>query len=146
MDPGIFLTKDVEPWLNGYGYWRPYVSEIEAPDDLDKYDGVVGGYSGEAYVPAQHFDKLKVKRTIPVDAYGREEFGDHGWVESNQGQDFQTGEPITPAEGNMRPFAEWGEKSNYKYPGTAMDQSPEWRENYEDQVRQYQESHPGISV
>lgn len=142
--PGIYLSRDPEPWLNGYGYWRPYVAEIEGPDDLHEHEGVIGGYGGETYVPAQHFPSLQVKRTIPLDAYCREHYGDYGWTENDFGTDFHTGEPITPSQGNIVPFKEFNGPVTYRYPGTAMDETPEWRKEYQKRVRRFQRSHPSL--
>lgn len=139
MEPGVFMTQHAEPWLNGYGYWRPYVAEIEAPDDLSTRPGVVSqGYSGEVYAPASTYPEMKVNRVIPVDAYGREQYGTSGWIEDANGRDFQTGEPLAPQVGNIPTHP------GYRYPGTAMDQSPEWRKQYQKQVRKYQRGHPSI--
>lgn len=139
MEPGVFMTQHAEPWLNGYGYWRPYVAEIEAPDDLSTRPGVMSeGYSGEVYAPASTYPEMKVNRVIPVDAYGREQYGTSGWIEDANGRDFQTGEPLAPQVGNIPTHP------GYRYPGTVMDQTPEWRKQYQKQVRKYQRGHPSI--
>lgn len=38
--PGIYIATDVEGWLNGHGYWRPFVVEFEVDD------------GGEMFIPA----------------------------------------------------------------------------------------------
>lgn len=137
MKPGLFLTRDPSHWMQGYGYWRPYVSEIEAPDDV----GLGSHLSPERYVPADQYHQLQVKRTIPIDAYSREHYNEPGWVEGDSGHDFQSGLPLEPAPGGYHK-RNWDGK--YQYPGTAMDQPEEWRKSYEQRVRDYQQRTPGI--
>lgn len=137
MKPGLFLTRDPSHWMQGYGYWRPYVSEIEAPDDV----GLGSHLSPERYVPADQYHQLQVKRTIPIDAYSREHYNEPGWVEDDSGHDFQSGLPLEPAPGGYHK-RNWDGK--YQYPGTAMDQPEEWRKSYEQRVRDYQRRTPGI--
>jgi 8-oxo-dGTP pyrophosphatase MutT (NUDIX family)/GNAT superfamily N-acetyltransferase len=92
---GLYVTKNPERWINGYDYVRPYVAEIHA-----KPEHVQGGeYGGEGIIPAEHLDKAKVHRVIPVDAHAREEYGEHGWIESHHGTTFDTHEPITEQRG-----------------------------------------------
>jgi hypothetical protein len=90
---GIYLARDVEPWVNGHGYWRPFVAEIYADPAALEHDRV-GRWSGEVFIPADQFDKLKVNRVLPLDAYAREMYGSHGWIERNHGHEFDTGNPI----------------------------------------------------
>ena len=137
VKPGLFLTRNPSHWMQGYGYWRPYVSEIEAPDDV----GLGSHLSPERYVPADQYHQLQVKRTIPIDAYSREYYNEPGWVEGDSGHDFQSGLPLEPAPGGYHK-RNWDGK--YRYPGTVMDQTPEWRADYEQRVHDYQQRTPGI--
>jgi DNA topoisomerase-1 len=91
--PGLYVAKHkhgVEPWVNGYGYLRPFVVELDVPAD------VVGDqrWSGEGFIPADKFDDVKVKRVLPVDAFARETYNDFGWVESTLGSKFDDGSPV----------------------------------------------------
>lgn len=137
MKPGLFLTSQPDHWMQGYGYWRPYVSEIEAPDDI----GQGSHLSPERYVPADQYGRLHVKRTIPIDAYAREQYNEPGWVEGDSGQDFQSGSELTQGGWGTRK-RNWDGK--YQYPGTAMDQPEGWRKAWEEKVHQYQKRTPGI--
>lgn len=108
---GVYLARDVEQWVNGHDYWRPFVVEMYADPELSQKDRV-GRWGGEVFVPAEDFDKLQINRVIPLDAYAREQFGQHGWIEGRLGVEFDTGERITvkPYE---HPF------SGYTYQGDA---------------------------
>jgi hypothetical protein len=99
---GIYLTKDVERWVNGHGYIRPFVAEILAEPAALEYDQI-GRWSAEVFVPAEHFDKLTVNRVVPLDAIAREMFGSHGWIENSHGYEFDTGDEIK-TNGWERPF------------------------------------------
>ncbi len=106
---GIYLSKDVERWVNGHGYIRAFVAEIHAEPSALEHD-TIGRYGGEIFVPADQFDKLKVVRVIPLDAYAREKYGSHGWLEDSHGFEFDTGNPIKQT-GNYTPFR------GYRYEG-----------------------------
>lgn len=93
--PGIYLAPDVEKWVNGYDYWRPFVVEFQVEPSVFKDPGTHGRWGGELFVPASSFNKLTLKRVIPLDAYAREHFGTHGWIEGEVGEEFDTGNPIT---------------------------------------------------
>jgi hypothetical protein len=114
---GIYLARNVEPWVNGHGYWRPFVAEILADPSALEND-TVGRWGGEIFVPASRFDKLKVRRVIPLDAYAREEYGQHGWIENSLGIEFDTGNKIT-ATSYEYPFR------GYTYNGDVRMMSPE---------------------
>jgi hypothetical protein len=43
--------QDVERWLNGYGYWRPFVVEVAVDPSVRKDPGVHGRYGGELFIP-----------------------------------------------------------------------------------------------
>jgi len=114
--PGIYLGKSVERWVNGYGYWRPFVVEFEVDPTLKDDPGNVGRWGGEIFVPAESFHRLRIKRVIPIDAWARETYGDFGWVEAWKGQEFDTGNPIELAKVGFssRPI---NPPKNYRYTG-----------------------------
>lgn len=91
---GIYLARDVEVWVNGHGYLRPFVAEILTDPSVFEHDRL-GRWGGEIFVPADQFDKLKVVRVVPLDVIAREEYGSHGWIERAHGHEFDTGNPIT---------------------------------------------------
>lgn len=101
---GIYLTPDVERWVNGHGYIRPFVAEIYADPSALDHDRI-GRWGGEIFVPADQFDKLRVNRVVPLDVIAREEYGEHGWIERNHGHEFDTDNEI-PRE-YVRPFKNW---------------------------------------
>ncbi len=121
--PGIYLGADVEKWVNGFGYWRPFVVEFKVDPSVTKDPGVHGRYGGEMFVPATSFGKLTIVRVIPIDAYAREHYGAPGWIESTLEVEFDTGLPIMPAG---RPgWAEaWKKYRGYHYPGPDVRQMP----------------------
>ncbi len=92
--PGIYLAPDVEPWLNGQGYWRPFVAEFGVDPSVRDDPGVHGRWGGEMFVPAASFGKLVLQRVIPLDAHAREVYGDYGWIEEALGRTFDTNEPV----------------------------------------------------
>lgn len=141
FDPGLFVSKDPSHWMQGYGYWRPYVSELDVPDDVgDNFQN-----SPERFIKPEDYDKLQVKRTIPIDAYAREQYGEYGWTEEDSGKDLHTGEPLSPSNSVGRlPDYTFENPRPYKFPGTAMDHPEDWRKNYEKQVNDYQKKTPGI--
>ena len=112
---GIYLTANVERWVNGHDYVRPFVAEIYADPSALDHD-TVGRWGGEIFVPADQFDKLKVNRVVPLDAIAREDYGSHGWIEGSHGHEFDTGKEIT-AKGHERPFRD------YKYDKDARNMS-----------------------
>lgn len=104
--PGIYLGKDVERWVNGFNYWRPFVVELRVDPSVLEDPGVHGRYGGELFVPATSFGKVTVVRVIPLDAYAREQYGEPGWIESRLGVEFDTGLPLPPRNqfGKYRPY------------------------------------------
>jgi hypothetical protein len=102
---GIYLTPNVESWVNGHGYARPFVAEIYADPSALEHDRI-GRWGGEIFIPADQFDKLKVNRVVPLDVIAREQYGVHGWIESSHGHEFDTGKEIT-AKGWERPFKDY---------------------------------------
>lgn len=90
---GIYLTKDVERWVNGHGYIRPFVVEFLVDPSVLEHDKL-GRWGGEVFVPAEHFDKLKIVRVVPLDVISREKYGLHGWIEGSHGHEFDTGDEI----------------------------------------------------
>ena len=116
---GIYLGQDPERWLNGQGYWRPFLVEFRVESSVKNDPGVHGRYGGEMFVPATSFDKLKVLRVIPIDAYAREEYGGAGWIEEELGVAFDTGEPFPGKE------HQWGSLyKGYRYPGPDVRRMP----------------------
>lgn len=91
--PGLYVAKDrrgVEAWVNGYGYLRPFVVELDVPEDVLTDER----WGNEGFIPAEHFDKVEVKRVIPTDAFARETYNDYGWVETELGSRFDDGMPV----------------------------------------------------
>lgn len=122
---GLFLTDNVERWVNGHGYWRPWVVEVDVPAEVL----VDERWGGEKFLPAEHFDRLSITRVLPLDAHCREEFGEYGWTESFFGTTFDTGEPV---DHDARfPFRGW------RYPGDARHTDPAWQAAYKQRVRDY---------
>ena len=112
--PGIYLGQSVEKWVNGFGYWRPFVVEIKVDPSVVSDPGVHGRYGGELFVPSASFNKLAVLRVIPIDAHAREQFGEPGWIESAIGATFDTQQPIPR---NAR-------YPGYRYPGPDVREMP----------------------
>jgi hypothetical protein len=117
---GIYLGQDVERWLNGYGYWRPFVVEVAVDPSVRKDPGVHGRYGGELFVPGASFGKLKVTRVIPLDAYAREAYQDFGWVEDDTGREFDTAALIPPRGAKTRRRSLAG----YRYTGPDVRDMP----------------------
>lgn len=129
MPPGIFLTPSPEGWVNGYGYWRPWVIEFDAPD-LDAMEGA-WREGNEVFIPAAHYDKLRMGRVMPLDGYCREEYQDWGWTESFFGTTFDTNTPIT--EEQQRGYHNW---PGYRSPD-ARQMDPAWQASYKKRVKDY---------
>ena len=110
---GIYLTRDVERWVNGHGYLRAFVAEISVDPSALEHDRL-GRFAGEVFIPADQFDKLTILRVIPIDAHCREVFGLHGWTETSLGHEIDTGDKIT-AKDWEQPFRGW------KYPHDLRD-------------------------
>lgn len=91
---GIYLCPDPEQWVNGYNYVRPYLAEFSADPSLENVADLYGRWGGELFVPAEHFDKLRLVRLVPLDAYAREHYGAHGWIEEHHGTTFDAEQPI----------------------------------------------------
>lgn len=120
--PGLYLAKDLEPWINGHGYIRPYAAEISVPESAL----VDERWGGEKFLPAEHFDQARILRVIPIDAYAREVYNAAGWIEDRMGTTFDTDEPFT--EPTWKPIYK-----DYRYSG------PDAREmSKEDQARHKQ--------
>jgi len=125
--PGIYLGSDVERWVNGSGYWRPFVAEFHVDPSITEDPGVGGRWGGELFVPAASFGKLTLQRVIPLDAWAREHYGSHGWIEGALGREFDTGTPIVERGWDEPvkppPFRGW------RYPG------PDVRDMPADEIR-----------
>ena len=119
---GIYTAPSVEEWVNGHGYARPFVAELHVPKSLLSDKSVGGRWGREKFIPAEHFDKIKVHRVIPIDAHARETYGSHGWFEGESGEEFDTGKPISAKE--AYPF------KGYRYSGKDA------REMLPDEVKQ----------
>ncbi|MDX1408560.1 MAG: hypothetical protein R3330_10520 [Saprospiraceae bacterium] len=130
-EPGIFLTKSPEHWLNGYGYWRPYVIE---------FTGAVGQDHGsfETFVPATNFSRMSISRVMALDGYCREEFGEWGWTEDYFETYYDTFEPIPEEE--MRGYGQW---SGYRAPDV-RGWSGSWQSKYKARVREFGKTRPGV--
>lgn len=115
--PGLYVAKDswdVEGWVNGQGYLRPFVVEIEAPKDVVSDER----WGGEGFIPADRFGEVRIKRVIPIDAFAREVYGGPGWVESTVGKEFDSGEQ-PPEDYGQRPYGK-----EYKYDGPDVRDMP----------------------
>jgi hypothetical protein len=110
--PGLFVSRSPEAWVNGHGYVRPYVAEIHVPKGRPGF----GGYSGEDFIHADDFDKVRVNRVIPLDAHAREEYGSPGWIEEHHGTAFDTGAPIE-SPGMGAPVSAYYPYRGYRYDG-----------------------------
>lgn len=106
---GIYLAREVERWVNGHRYARPFAAEILVDPSALEHDRL-GRWGGEIFIPADQFDKLTVNRVIPIDAYARETYRQHGWFERALGIEFDTGNPITVKDWEY-PF------DGYRFPG-----------------------------
>jgi 8-oxo-dGTP pyrophosphatase MutT (NUDIX family)/GNAT superfamily N-acetyltransferase len=136
---GIYLTDDPEKWVNGHNYVRPYLAEFHVHPSALNVEGNVGRWNGETFLPAAHFDKIKLNRVIPLDAHVREKYGAHGWIEEHHGTKFDTGEPI--ASRPIYPFR------GYKYTGPDVRQmTPEQHEQHRVRWHQYMKANRGIDM
>jgi GNAT superfamily N-acetyltransferase len=133
--PGLFAAGDkhgVEHWVNGQGYVRPYVAEVHVPAQHVQS----GRWGGEKFLPAEHFDKAKVHRVVPLDAIAREQYGDHGWIEDHHGTEFDTGKPIPrPGSAGWSP-SHFGNEYHYDGPD-ARDMSPEQHAHHKQRALDY---------
>lgn len=120
--PGLYLAKNLEPWINGHGYIRPYAAEVEVPESAL----VDERWGGEKFLPAANFDKARIVRVIPIDAYAREVYEEHGWIEDRMGTTFDTDEPIPTG---WRPTRLPG----YRYTG------PDVREMSKDEIARHRQ-------
>ena len=126
--PGIYLGTNVGHWLQAQGYWRPFLVELDVDPKVMDDPGIHGRWGGELFVPATSFDKIKIKRVIPIDAYAREEYGGWGWVERAVGRTFDTGEPIEEPPFNSPLSAHYPNKG-YRYPGPDVRKMPAGKVN-----------------
>jgi hypothetical protein len=119
---GIYLAEDVDKWLLGEGYWRPFLVEFHVDPSVVNDEGIHGRWGGEIFIPATSYSKLTIKRVIPIDAYAREQYGQYGWIEDAVKEEFDTGKPITSKPWEY-PFR------GYKYNG------PDVREMSADEIK-----------
>jgi 8-oxo-dGTP pyrophosphatase MutT (NUDIX family)/2'-5' RNA ligase/mRNA-degrading endonuclease RelE of RelBE toxin-antitoxin system len=139
LGAGIFLSPAgrVEHWLNGYGYWRPWVVEIDVGSAQS--DSGKGGYGEEEFYPASEYSKMRIVRVLPLDAFCREQFGSWGWVEEDLGVAFDTGKPIEEVDSFSKrvswdviyPFRGW------TYSGDARNESSSWQQEYAKKVKAF---------
>lgn len=125
-EPGVFLGLSVEHWVNGFGYWRPWVVEFDTSALL--HEDIVFSEGGESLVSASAYPRLLIKRVVPLDAHCREQFGECGWTEQFFETDFRTGLPISCAPGGQR---------GYHYAGDARQEPADWRKAYARRVKRY---------
>lgn len=120
--PGIYLSQDVDAWVIGKGYWRPFVVEFKVDPSVKDDPGIHGKWGGEMFIPASSFKKLTIQRVIPLDAYAREKYGEYGWIEMDMEEEFDTGKPIEKGS--------WGRPKDqehlqgYQYPGPDVRNMP----------------------
>lgn len=109
---GLYVgdKRATEHWWSpaGEGYTRPYVAELHVPKGIAQ----PGRWGNEQFIPSEHPDKVKVHRVMHWDDHMREQYSDHGHIESFHGTEHDTGNPI----GKWRPN---------KFPGY---QAPDMRE------------------
>lgn len=129
-EPGIFLAPDIEHWVNGYGYWRPWVVEFEVPSSVMSSEGV-GQYGREVFIPARYFGQIRITRVLPLDGYAREVFGEWGWTEEWFETTYDTFEPIS--EDELQGRFPW---RGYRSPD-ARQMGGSWHSQYSKRVRDY---------
>jgi hypothetical protein len=115
---GIYLAPRIENWLQGQGYWRPFVAEFRVDSGVKDDPGVNGRWGGEMFVPASSFHRLELERVIPIDAYAREKYGGAGWIETAVGREFDTGNPLPPMPQVVSAYR------GYHYPGPDVRNMP----------------------
>jgi hypothetical protein len=110
---GIYLTSNIEKWINGHGYHRPFLVEFDVDQSIANNPEYKERWGGEIFIPSDIYNEITISRVIPIDAYCREEYNMHGWFEGSAGIEFDTGEPIQKGA--------WGitisNFKNYKYTG-----------------------------
>lgn len=145
--PGVFVVADIEPWVNGYGYWRPWVVEFSVPTSLSSAEGVMeSGYAGEVFIPAEHYDQMRLTRVIPLDAWCREQYREFGWTEGYFGTDYRTGRPLDEEhEGARMSWGTWRAPAgmDWAYRGDARREPAGWRREYEKRVEAFRRASPG---
>jgi 8-oxo-dGTP pyrophosphatase MutT (NUDIX family)/GNAT superfamily N-acetyltransferase len=117
---GLYTAERPSDWTGTQGYVRPYVAEIHSPKGVATDER----WGGEKFIPAEHFDKVKVHRVIPLDAHEREAFGEHGRIESHHGSEFDSGKPIERDGWDQPPRHHFGEGYHYDGPDV-RDMTPE---------------------
>jgi hypothetical protein len=70
--PGLYVTDSVEYWWNAYGYYRPFVAEIECPANMEQFK--TRGH--EWRIPATEFSKCRLLRVIPTEEWFGEQYGE----------------------------------------------------------------------
>lgn len=138
-EPGIFVTDSPEHWLNGYGYWRPWIVEFQVAPGVGK------DFGDETFIPATAFDQVRMTRVLPLDGYCREEYNDWGWTEDHFGTQFDTGEPVPSGTimGYRPPEARL--PAGYRSPD-ARQMDASWRAGYAQRVDEFARTRPGVYV
>lgn len=139
MEPGIFLAPmdAVEYWANGYGYWQPWIVELDVPSDVQNNAWSGEGRNRELFIKAEDFPRVRIVRIIPLDAFCREVYGGWGWTEEATGTTFDTFEPISKED--QRSFSKW---RGWTYPGDARQTSSEWQAAYVKRVKAFARQRP----
>jgi len=123
-EPGIFLAKNPEFWLNAHGYWRPWIAEFKVPSALG------ADYGQEVFISSKDFDSIQLTRVMALDAWCREEFGAPGWSEEYFGKTFDTGEPYDITSNNLFPYRGYKAKDVRKHP-------EDWHSDYPSRIEKF---------
>jgi hypothetical protein len=132
-EPGIHMAdhEGINRWMGTGGYIRPYMVELHAHPELDDHPDTEHGFARERYVPAKHYDKLKVHRVIPLDAWDREQ-GGYGHMEQSLGSEYDTGAPIASSHED-RPYRP---RTPYTGPD-AREMTPEQHQHHTDRYDRF---------
>lgn len=140
--PGLYTTKNPESWVNGHDYVRPYLAEIHSPKGM-MHDQRWGG---EGFIPAEHLDKVKVHRVIPLDEHVREEYHAPGWIEEHHGTTHDTGEPIVSSQWSKDDPPRTKFPQGYKYSGPDVrDMKPEQHRQHYNRWKGYMIGNRGMA-
>ena len=128
-DPGLFLADQyqVSHWVQLQGYVRPFVVEIDVPEEVLRSER----WGGEKFLPADKFSQAKITRVIPLDAFCRETYNEYGWTEEDFRTTFDTNEPIEFRLG--RPVKRL--PAGYRYEGDVRTTDPAWIAYYKNALK-----------
>lgn len=107
--PGLYVTDNVERWVNGYGYLRPFAVELRVTGPVKWGNANHPGGMSQSFIPADQFDRVEVVRVIPIDEYVHEVYQDRGWVE-------EWHEPTEWVWDQPRPVSPYPEGYHYEGP------------------------------